>query len=97
MTARRSTQLVLTQFKFHARNTDNSMVLISLRGGLRAITASSIKRHAFKPTLPLSIFGGADFDASDASLTVCPKARAFPTSSALALAQASAKLQALSG
>lgn len=38
MTVRPSTELVLTQFKYDAKATDNSMVLNLLRGGLRAIT-----------------------------------------------------------
>ncbi len=101
MTVRPSTELVLTQFKYDAKNTDNSMVLNLLRGGLRAVTGLINKNGAGTARIQTNTatigIRGTDFDArlcrSDCT---AEGARITDTARPNAI-QASAKLQAVRG
>jgi hypothetical protein len=101
MTVRPSTELVLTQFKYDAKNTDNSMVLNLLRGGLRAITGLINKNGAGTARIQTNTatigIRGTDFDARLCrSDCIAEGARISDTARPNAV-QASAKLQAVRG
>jgi hypothetical protein len=101
MTVRPSTELVLTQFKYDAKNTDNSMVLNLLRGGLRTITGLINKNGAGTARIQTNTatigIRGTDFDAR-LCRTDCQTDGARQAGTARPNAVlASAKLQAVRG
>ncbi len=101
MTVRPSSELVLTQFKYDARNTDNSMLLNLLRGGLRAVTGLINKNGAGTARIQTNTatigIRGTDFDARLCrSDCVAEGVRITDTARPNAV-QASAKLQAVRG
>ena len=101
MTVRPSSELVLAQFKYDAKSTDNAMVLNLLRGGLRAITGLINKNGAGTARIQTNTatigIRGTDFDArlcrADCAAEGARVAQA-PRPNAV---QASARLRAVRG
>lgn len=101
MTVRPLTELVLTQFKFDSKNTDNAMVLNLLRGGLRAITGLINKNGAGTARIQTNTatigIRGTDFDARLCRSDCLAESVRITDTARPNAVQASAKLQAVRG
>jgi hypothetical protein len=101
MTVRPSTELVLSQFKYDARNTDNSMLLNLLRGGLRAVTGLINKNGAGTARIQTNTatigIRGTDFDARLCRSDCVAEGVRITETARPNSVRASAKLQAVRG